>query len=83
MRTRYRNFKQDRHSDPATGSVLNILDQILADTNELREPRQRITYNWEVSTLATDQLAAPEGQDADVDCLMQIVLNYGKDMQRE
>ena len=39
-----------------------------------------ITYNWEVSTLATEQLAALEGLDADCDCLLQIVLNYGKDM---
>ena len=31
-----------------------------------------MTYNWEVSTLATEQLAALEGRDADVDCLLQI-----------
>ena len=76
-----RNFRQDRHSDPATGAVLTILDQIFVSANQLRESSKRITYNWEVSTLATEQLAALEGRDADVDCLMQIALNYGKDMR--
>ena len=75
-----RQFKQDRHSDPATASVLTILNQILVSANKLREPHQRNTYNFEVSTLATEQLAALAGQNADVDCLMQIVLNCGKDM---
>ena len=75
----FRQFKQDRHSDPVTGSVLTILDQILAFANKLREPHQRVAYNFEVSTL-TERLAALAGQDADVDCLMQIALNYGKDM---
>ena len=74
-----RNFRSDRHSDPATGAVLTILDQILVSANKRCEPSKRITYNWEVSTLATEQLAALEGQDADCDCLLQIALNYGKD----
>ena len=78
-----RNFRQDRHSDPATGAVLTILDQIFVSANQLRESSKRITYNWEVSTLATEQLAALEGRDADgLDCLMQIALNYGKDTAR-
>ena len=76
-----RQFKQDRHSVPATGSVLTILDQILVSANRPREPHQRITYNFEVSTLATEQLAALAGKDADVDCLTQIALNYGKGMR--
>ena len=76
-----RNFRSDRHSDPATGAVLTILDQILVSANKRREPSKRITYNWEVSTLATEQLAALEGQNADCDCLLQIALNYGKDMR--
>ena len=74
------NCRSDRHADPATGAVLTILDQILVSANKKREPSKRITYNWEVSTLATEQLAALEGQDADCDCLLQIVLNYNKDM---
>lgn len=58
-----------------------LLDQILVSANKRRQAHQRITYyNFEVSTLATEQLAALEGQQAEVDCLMQIVLNYGKDM---
>ena len=57
--------------DPANGAVFTILDQILVSANRLRESSKRITYNWEVSTLATEQLAALEGQDADVGCLMQ------------
>ena len=77
-----RNFRQDRHSDLATGAVLTILDQILVSANKLCESSKlkRITYNWEVSTLATEQLPALEGRDADVDCLTQIALNYAKDM---
>ena len=75
-----RQFKSDRHSNPDTGSVRTILDQILVSANKLREPHHRIAYNFELSTLATEQLAASAGQDADVDCLTQIVLNYGKDM---
>ena len=59
-----RQLKSDRHSDPDTGSVLNILDQIKVSANKLREPHHRITYNFEVSTLATEQLAALAGQDA-------------------
>ena len=74
-----RNFRSDRRADPATGAVLTILDQILVSANKKREPSKRITYNWEVSTLAK-QFAALEGQDADCDCLLQIALNYGKDM---
>ena len=74
-----RNFRADRHSHPATGAVLTILDQILVSANKRREPSKRITYNWEVSTLATEQLAALEGRGADCDCLMQLALNYGKD----
>ena len=76
----HRQFKQDRHYDPATGSVLTILDQILVSANKLREPHQCITCNWEVSTLVTEQLSALAGRDADAACLMQIVLNYEKDM---
>ena len=68
-----RNFRSDRRADPATGAVLTILDQILVSANKKREPSKRITYNWEVSTLAK-QLAALEGQDADCDCLLQIAL---------
>ena len=75
-----RNFRSDRHADPATGAVLTILDQILVSTNKKRESSKRITYNWEVSTLASEQLAALEGLDADCDCMLQIALNYGKDM---
>ena len=75
-----RNFRGDRHADPGTGAVLTILDQILVSANKKREPSKRITYNWEVSTLASEQLAALEGLDADCDCMLQIVLNYGKDM---
>ena len=75
-----RNFRSDRHANPATGAVLTILDQILVSANKKRESSKRITYNWEVSTLATEQLAALEGLDADCDCLLQIVSNYGKDM---
>ena len=64
-----RNFRSDRHADPATGAVLTILDQILVSANTKRESSKRITYyNWEVSTLATEQLAALEGLDADCDC---------------
>ena len=63
-----RNFRGDRHADPATGAVLTILDQILVSVNKKREPSKRITYNWEVSTLASEQLAALEGLDADCDC---------------
>ena len=40
-----RNFRSDRHADPATGAVLTILDQILVPTNEKRESSKRITYN--------------------------------------
>ena len=76
-----RNFRSDRHSDPATGAALTILDQILVSANKRREPSKRITYNWGVSTLATEQLAALEGQDADCDCLSQIAVNYGKDVR--
>ena len=75
-----RSFPSDRRSDPATGAVLTILDRILVSAIRRRESSKRITYNWEVSTLATELLAALEGQDADCDCLLQIVLNYGKDM---
>ena len=75
-----RNFRSDRHADPATGAVLTILDQLLVFTNKKRESSKRITYNWEVSTLASEQLAALEGLDADCDCMLQIALNYGKDM---
>ena len=75
-----RNFQGDRHADPATGAVLTILDQILVSVNKKREASKRITYNWEVSTLASEQLAALEGLDADCDCMLQIALNYGKDM---
>ena len=75
-----RNFRGDRHADPATGAVLTILDQILVSANKKRESSKRITYNWEVSTLASEQLAALEGLDADCDCMLQIALNYGKDM---
>ena len=76
-----RNFRGDRHADPATGAVLTILDQILVSANKKRELSKRITYNWEVSTLASEQLAALEGLDADCDCMLQIALNYGKDMR--
>ena len=67
-----RNFRSDRHA----GAVLTILDQILVSANKKRESSKRITKYWEVSTLATEQLAALEGLDADCDCLLQIVLNY-------
>ena len=75
-----RNFLGDRHADPAKGAVLTILDQILVSVNKKRESSKRVTYNWEVSTLASEQLAALEGLDADCDCMLQIALNYGKDM---
>ena len=39
-----RNFRSDRHADPATGAVLTILDQILVSANKKRESSKRITY---------------------------------------
>ena len=54
-----RNFRSD-HADPATSAVLTILDQILVSANRKRESSKCITYNWEVSTLATEQLAVLE-----------------------
>ena len=39
-----RNFRANRHADPATGAVLTILDQILVSANKKRESSKRITY---------------------------------------
>ena len=52
------------------------VDVIVCDANQFtnRESSKRITYNWEVSTLASEQLAALEGLGADCDCMLQIAL---------
>ena len=42
-----RNFRSDRHSDPATGAVLTILDQILVSANKKRASGSLITGRFQ------------------------------------